>query len=348
MGKKGALASPGHFDMSEPLAQIKSMADDLKRLAAARDPPNDMSSTEAHKEMLKDAHKVAGQVRTLLFLSQNQPTAAHMRTCGGEVVECATKFNSWARVLVCSVVPAARKLIGPPCLKVLQTASAMVERVAVGRAVAHDVGLVEAAATALSQLPVTAAAVCSILLLESHALLEDAKSELEDSVREAVEGEAEEGDGSSAGGGGSGGGEEEEEEDGPVLWATPSISAPLGTIVTSAVELVSAAAAAHGQAGVAFAAGGEAQNDATCNMLVICGQAASTQVDCLMCAAHEDDLPSLTKYAASLTKLLLRLRSVAEKCGMGADEAARCVQLEGELAAAQTELAAAAAALAPA
>lgn len=313
----------------EPLERVRNCVSELRKLSSLRGPPNTEvgSTADAHAALKKEAKAVAAQAKVMLFLVQSSPTAEDMLACASETAGMAVKLDSWARVLVSAVAPAARRLVGRPCMQVLETVVALIEKSAGGRTNAQDVAHVEKSCENLDELPVSTAAACSILLLDSHTMLCDAKSELDDSVREAAEEEAENGEG-----------------DQMELLATPGVSKPLRRLVDGAVAVVKAATAAQGRIGVAAAKeGGEPLSEATCGVLIIIGQAVSTQVDSLICAAHEDSVESLAKYGNSLAKMLKKLHTVlADKCGMAEDADRR--KLEEKLEKATLQLAAACAA----
>ncbi len=284
--------------LREPSQKLRAICARLRESTASKAASNGAPTEDAHTTLLRAAEAASQQVRAFYFLLQSSPPASDAAACAAELVEAVLKYESWARSVADAMAPVSRRLIGPPCQAVLQAICAIVEKAARGDEVrAPDVGKVQEASAALAELPVSPAAACARLLRESVALLSDAAEELREAVREA-EGEEEGEEG------------EEGEEEAPEVLRTASITAPLERLVTSSAEVLALAAGA----GLEGAAG----DTVGLNMLVTCGQALSTQVDSLVCAAHEDDAAAIRGYAQSAGRVVRKLHAVmGERCGMG-------------------------------
>jgi hypothetical protein len=270
---------------------------------------------EAHASLCRAGEALAQQARNLHFLLQDGTTAEHAQGVARDLQKAVEMYDSWAGTLLSVAMAPVRKATGTPCALVLQTVSGLVSKAVVGHAQASDVGRVQETVDALKSLQMSGAATTAKLLRESAKLVLDAARE----VREAAA-EAKEGGGSGAyafGDDVDGGGGDDDDDDEDELLADEAVSAPLEQLVSATAEALLAAAAD----GVSSA------SDATLSMLITCGQTASTVVDSTVASAHEDDVGSVRKNAASLGKVVAKLHTVlAQRCGM--EQHARRRELE--------------------
>jgi len=327
--------------------RLKAEAEQVQ-LAARSSVRAVMDPSEAQSNMLKAGSALVQAGRTFYFLATTGPSAADALACTRDFEKAVMVFTSWVKGLLSVSGAAVRKLLGPACARVIVRASDLTLRASTSKVQAADVGQLQSAVEALEKLPYTTEAAASQMLRESEALVKDARREVDEAIDEA-----------DSGGGGSDGDDDDDDDnddddDGPGLLSRSEVSRPLRQLLTVSTVLISISrgrglAGCTGASEAAAAADGDRKQldgDVLAAMLVACAQAIANGVDSTVCAAHDDDLTSLTSYALSLGKVLTKLSSLlGQQCRLSGD--AKLQRASDELASCLAAIAAVASASSP-
>ena len=252
--------------MTNLAAKFLGMAEDLRTKPPEPihlDPADTLSKVDAAAKAL------AQQSRATFFLDVFDCKLTDATACLTDLEKACTIYHSWAKPLLAAVSPAARKVATGPCAQVLILTHAMLNKMAARTITPADLGQLDAAVEALAALPVRGTDAARGLLQKSEELLADALEEVSSTIAEAAEENEDEDEDEE--------GEDEEEE----LFGQPAFSAPLRRMVDEARALVRRA---H-EAGLERLE----PEDKTAGILAASAQAASAQVDSLVCAMHEED-----------------------------------------------------------
>lgn len=243
------------------------------------------------------AQAVSQQARAAFFLDLLACKVEDATACLADLETKCVIYHSWAKPLLACISPTARKVAAGPLAQVILLTQALLGKAASpGEAMRPaDLGQLDAAVNELPQLPVRGTDAARGVLLRSEALVEDALQEVGTSIAEAmatdkVEGQGEDGEED-------GEAEDEEGEEGE-LFAQPALSAPLQLLLEAALKLLKRAR----ELGLPRL---EAE-DKSAGLVAACAQAASAQVDNLVCAMHEEDAHAVGGYATSLIKVRAR------------------------------------------
>lgn len=273
------------------------------------------ASVEVAHEKLVTAGKLLAQAgRVFYFLLQSSPSGEDIQGGERDLEKAIVVYDSWARTLMSVVLPVARKEIGNACCLVLKSVMVLTARTSKPSTVqSSDCGPLEEAVESLASLEVSGVGCCKKVLKQNAALIDDALRELRDSIAEAnqssernpaiVDDDPDEDD--------------EDDADGNALLEDASVAAPLESLVCAALDSFE----------LARRVSAEANAEIALTMLITCAQAASSEVDNLVCAADEEDGDGVRQHARSLARLLLKLHQVLSMhCGVGED--AQRVKLE--------------------